>query len=801
MDRFLRRKPVSRHATPQDLKDSRPDQVASPPSSYPYSENVAKDNTSSQAEAETIRSLERAYSRHSVSFPRTSGPQYEVRPDQQNIRQEHEHTRMSSTVSFGSETATSTASRASGGTAESAVPQAAPFTPESSIADDSSIPLERTESTGSSYYLHNPPSDADPVVPEAYRNNGYRSISNPAPGEPESGYPVHDSQQTNTYYPQREYHLPKHSYPIPDDKVSNNRYSFKSYYSPDAKSPTTNRQPEKVSYPIESHNSGYDPMKNQYPVSERPEKVSYPIQSHSPGYDPLKVQYPVSERPQSSGGDADQYRQQAEYNPGDDDDLSSECSNDSFIEAERLKYYMAKVSDAVDNGNWQDARDYSTKFTDILIQQARGNQIDPNFLLMNSTIHYMLGDLGEAKAQLDRIPKKKSTDPLVLVAVFNMEAAITLRQGNLDEAFNISRRAAKYARKSDLKDDVNEAHYLSYLICTGKADQSEAKFYKQMIPADFKPPNYISILLSSDPVMEGSTVPKAKEEWERTPPASPELPPSYTSGFGLSVFQSAGLTVWKKGQNGGHPEYHGSSGAWQKAIKLVIDADDASESARYLYKTVYINEPNSSYNMGNNELNYPLLYAIRANKAHAVKAMIAEGKVSIQSDHFIKQPLQLAAELGYHLTGAYILKAGANVSMTSSGDKATPICLAAKRNYKEMVRYLLSYGANPLKDTDEKGNTALRIAITNLSLCEDMIKNMLAALKGTEDYSNLAKLINEANGTFPFRRPGDPPMLQQWNESTVLDLLVARKTAMKDQLKITSYETRPYDSSGVEKWK
>ncbi|KAF3922300.1 hypothetical protein ABW20_dc0107986 [Dactylellina cionopaga] len=215
----------------------------------------------------------------------------------------------------------------------------------------------------------------------------------------------------------------------------------------------------------------YSTPRQSYVTSEEPNQLALSLRDKTP-----------KKRSTATSGDDD-----------DDDELSSVCSEDSYLEEERSKYYKGKMMAAVDAENWKEAKDYAKKLAEIMESRS---DINLNEYLSYANIHYMLCEFKEAQDWLARIPRKKSTDPDTLVNALNFESAIAFRTQKYDAAFSLSKKSAKYARKFELSAEMDAALYLSWIICVHKGDTSEANFYKQMIGEEYAVPLFLAVLKS-----------------------------------------------------------------------------------------------------------------------------------------------------------------------------------------------------------------------------------------------------------------------------------------------------------------
>ncbi|KAK6330586.1 hypothetical protein TWF718_002785 [Orbilia javanica] len=438
----------------------------------------------------------------------------------------------------------------------------------------------------------------------------------------------------------------------------------------------------------------------------------------------------------------------------DDDDLSSICSEDSFVEKERTKYYESMITEAVNTRDWKAAKGHAAKLKEILgLQKEQSkSKLDPqarcNYFLLCATIHYMLAELDDALFWIGKIPQKKSTDPTILMNRFNMEAAIAIRQGNLNEAFTSSRKSGKYGRKFGLEKETNHAHYLSQLICLKRDDTSEAQFYGQMITErDFKLPIFIETI---DTPLEGDPVkPKRSpdEVYPKQPLAESNLPPKdirRSPNLGEALFAKAGLTLrdrLKPTAPKSTPEYQGGTTNWTTGIRLAIEADDDSESACYLYRTVYINEPITPPPTAANDPKpskpiSPLEYAILTNKIYAAVAIIKQGKAKLEDDTFKAQIIQVATGRGCLPVLAALLEAGVDPNKVGTQDKLPALEKAASSLYYEGCQYLLAHHASPLK-MGPTGRNALKVALQGnwTPAREKVIKLLLGTLRSRDDYN------------------------------------------------------------------
>ncbi|KAF3929650.1 hypothetical protein AA313_de0200024 [Arthrobotrys entomopaga] len=232
--------------------------------------------------------------------------------------------------------------------------------------------------------------------------------------------------------------------------------------------------------------SGYSISPKQPGTPDSPRRQSYPTRLH--GFEQTP---PISTQDQSQDHELLTVSPEPER---DEDDLSSICSEDSFFEQERQKYYSSKMYEAMDAQLWQEAKTNAIKLSEIKRTGVDPQDSEGTYIVF-ALIYYMLDELQEASRWLAKVPRKKSTKPSLLVSAFTLEAAIAFRRSAYDDAFAIAKRAAKYARKFNLTSELNNAVYISKLICETKGDFSEAKFYEQMLPEQIQLPNYLQILL------------------------------------------------------------------------------------------------------------------------------------------------------------------------------------------------------------------------------------------------------------------------------------------------------------------
>ncbi|KAK6542274.1 hypothetical protein TWF694_006234 [Orbilia ellipsospora] len=445
----------------------------------------------------------------------------------------------------------------------------------------------------------------------------------------------------------------------------------------------------------------------------------------------------------------------------DEDDLSSLCSDDSFFEQEREKYYRSKMHDAMDAQLWQEAKANAIKLSQI--KTGVGSQAAEGAYILFATIYYMLEELPEASGWLAKIPRKKSTEPNLLVSAFNMEAAIAFRRSAYDDAFAISKKAAKYARRYNLASELDNAVYISKLICETKADFSEAKFYQQMLPDQIQLPDYLRVLPPTARAPSTMCTPTeiderrdvgAKYHLPITPPPPSKTVRSASNLLGNDVFIKAGL-VRARGTRESSDEYHGSNTQWKAAIKMVIEADDDTSAARYLYRTVFIN-----HKMEDLLNSLPLHFAISRNLSHAAIAIIQEGKAKIQSSDFHTQPIQLAAQCGNARVLYALLAAGAQPDMLGASMSITALQLIAPVNGpSSIVEPLLQCGADPLYSKSPQEN-ALQIALLDGIIHGaqyQKIQYMLSVLKASSQYRTVIAYLSELHqGHGPNLRGIDP---------------------------------------------
>ncbi|RVD90418.1 uncharacterized protein DFL_001383 [Arthrobotrys flagrans] len=450
----------------------------------------------------------------------------------------------------------------------------------------------------------------------------------------------------------------------------------------------------------------------------------------------------------------------------DDDDLSSICSEDSYVEKERTKYYESMVTEAVNIRDWKAAKGHAAKLKEILGLQKEQSKLDPqaecNYFLLCATIHYMLAELDDALFWIGKIPQKKSTDPTTLMNRFNMEAAIAIRQGNLSEAFATSRKSGKYGRKFGLEKETNHAHYLSQLICLKRDDTSEAQFYGQMITEkDFKLPIFIETI--DTPLEDDSAKQKRtpEEVYPEEPLAeTPHLPQKdlrRSPNLGEALFSKAGLTLRDRPKPTGArftAEYQGGTANWTTGIRLAIEADDDSESACYLYRTVYINELITPPALSSDDTRLskpttPLEYAILTHKTYAAMSIIKQKKAKLEDDISEAQILQVVIGRSCLPILVAILQAGVDPHKVGTVDKVTALEKAAASSYYEGCQYLLAYGADPLKIGPTQRNGLKAALQGNLTPArEKVIKLMLGKLKSPEQYKTVAEYLK----TFKIKR-------------------------------------------------
>ncbi|KAK6342254.1 hypothetical protein TWF730_001731 [Orbilia blumenaviensis] len=739
MDRLLRRKPV---------KPAKPDQfVLRDPSYYQPSqlqvaeeysnsspahpENADKSSESAVAASQTIKSLEATYNRRSLSYPPPK-PQPGIKPGQTHPQQEQAHLRRRSTTRT---TATANSHRRSGGGLESTAAHA------------------RTTSNGNDNHDNHD-----------NHNNGVETASeatnlSPHQSHNDVSYPLsHGIREPET----RSLRSTRYSRHSVDDKQPHawTRLSgFNRFEEPSPISPTTSPNPS-IRPPSFADDTSNAPL-------EEPKTAKQLFKERIQWTNDSQVFIPEALQPSPDLGtrsDIPPWERDISptINGKDDDDLSSICSEDSFFEKERTKYYESLVTEAVNVRDWKAAKGHASKLKEILGLQKEHTTLDiqaqANYFLLCATIHYMLAELDDALFWIGKIPQKKSTDPSILMNRFNMEAAVAIRQGKLDEAFSISRKSGKYGRKFGLAKETNHAHYLSQLICLKRDDTSEAQFYGQMITEkDFKLPIFIETI--DTPVEEPSAkvTPTPEQVYASEPlPKTPHLAPKDTRRFpnlGEALFAKAGLSIRPKGTSSrATPEYQGGTANWTVGIRLAVDADDDSESACYLYRTVYINEPvhplhaaadeSAPSNRHSVKITSPLEYAITKNKTYAALAIIQQKKAKLEDDSFESQPIQLATGRANLPIMVALLQAGVDPHKVGTLDDIPALEKVASASHYEGCRYLLAYGADPLKLGPTHRN-ALKVALqgTLTDHREKVIRSMLATLKAPPQYNTIAAYL------------------------------------------------------------
>ncbi|KAK6496020.1 hypothetical protein TWF481_002048 [Arthrobotrys musiformis] len=783
MDRLLRRKPV---------KPAKPDQyVLRDPSYYQpsqlqlvskggeehsslhrppaYHENAEKSAESAVAASQTIRSLEATYNRRSSSLsypsPKAQTGEFKAQNEQNHPQQSQEnaHLRRRST--------TRTAST-NYGAAENA---AANGHRGSRSASESTSPHSRTLATNSeasnAYQSHNEASyPSNQVAPASEGTRSLRSTRH-------SRHSVDDKQPHAAWTRLSGFNRFEDQSPtspvsptlspnpsIRPPSFADNMNASNPSIRPPSFAENTNISNPSIRPPSMADNASNAPQEDQPKTARQlfKEKIQWSTESQlfipeSSPSDPLP------------GTESDIPPWARTTSPvsvqRDDDDLSSICSEDSYVEKERTKYYESMVTEAVNLRDWKAAKGHAAKLKEILGLQKEHSTLDlhvqANYFLLCATIHYMLAELEDALFWVGKIPPKKSTDPSTLMNRFNMEAAIAIRQGNLNEAFAISRKSGKYGRKFGLEKETNHAHYLSQLICLKRDDTSEAQFYGQMITEkDFKLPIFIETI--DTPMEDESAKPKRTPDEVYPPeplPEKPNLPPKKTPNLGEALFAKAGLTLRVKSgglvRPGSRPpgagEYQGGTTSWALGIHLAVEADDDSESACYLYRTVYVNDSNMSSALSNTtgpsdnkptKSMTPLEYAIAKYKTFAAIAIINQGKAKLEGDNFDAQPLQIATGQGNLPVMVALLKAGVDLNKVGLVDKVPPLEKAAMVLFHEGCKYLLADGADPLKHSSIQRN-ALKVALQGnpSEQREKIIKSMLRTLKSPQQYSTVAEYL------------------------------------------------------------
>ncbi|KAK6330217.1 hypothetical protein TWF730_004714 [Orbilia blumenaviensis] len=170
------------------------------------------------------------------------------------------------------------------------------------------------------------------------------------------------------------------------------------------------------------------------------------------------------------------------------DGKSSDSSEDSFIQVERLKFYSNKVKEAMRAENWIEAEESQACIFEILLH--RDDCVNADWYIDGATISYMLGNLEEAKKRLASIPKTTSTDSTMTLKCYCLESTILIQGKEYDSAYTTCKRAAKLARKSNLPEYTHLAYYLLQRLFAAQGDIKEADFYKQLIQPGFEVPNY-----------------------------------------------------------------------------------------------------------------------------------------------------------------------------------------------------------------------------------------------------------------------------------------------------------------------
>ncbi|KAF3929693.1 hypothetical protein AA313_de0205004 [Arthrobotrys entomopaga] len=178
---------------------------------------------------------------------------------------------------------------------------------------------------------------------------------------------------------------------------------------------------------------------------------------------------------------------------------------------------------------------------------------------------------------------------------------------------------------------------------------------------------------------------------------------------------------------------------------MVIEADDDTGAARYLYRTVFINHKMEDYQSSS-----PLQYAINRGLSYAAIAIIQEGKAKIQSSDFDAQPLQLAAEQGNVRVVYALLVAGAQPDMIGSAMLNTALQWAALPDgLPSMARLLLQCGADPLYSKKPQRNALLTALLSSgLEGAQEgaqyeKIRNMLSVLKDSSQYRIVMSYLGE----------------------------------------------------------
>ncbi|KAJ6263889.1 hypothetical protein Dda_0026 [Drechslerella dactyloides] len=498
-------------------------------------------------------------------------------------------------------------------------------------------------------------------------------------------------------------------------------------------------------------------------VAKDPASSVWPTSHHNEGHDTSK-QATVLEPPSPV--------RQA-FHPQtarDEDDLSSVCSNDSFLETERIEYYSEKLKECLQTKNWKEAKEFDSKLKATL--SRRNKTPDVSQYYTSATIHYMLDELADAKTCLARIPMKKSTEPSIIVDSMNLDAAIAFRINQYDYALTLSHKSAKYARKFQLGLARSTAHYLSRIICLKKGDKQEADFYEQMIQDDFIIPDFIMPLRNSmGPLLDAIDNPF----WGIAPP-EPILAPRQNSIHLLTQIKEDTKYdgIRDHFQHKPNEEIKASAdnpSLWESLLRLAIDADDDSPFARWAYRSKYMS---SIWNVQVGDFSgyYPLQYAITLNKTYAAHAIISEraSPEILDSTHnsYLKQPLQMAVDNANEVVVCALLKTGARPDAVGQSDLEPPLYKAVKLRYYNIVRHLLHHGAEPTCRVDQPRTVsngeaimenALIIAIQSMvrdwtpnSVSERILKSILAAMQSELHKERLADLMTQLNshssGTF-----------------------------------------------------
>ncbi|KAF3923621.1 hypothetical protein ABW21_db0204692 [Orbilia brochopaga] len=442
--------------------------------------------------------------------------------------------------------------------------------------------------------------------------------------------------------------------------------------------------------------------------------------------------------------------------PRDDDDLSSVCSDDSFLETERISYYSKKLSDAYHAKNWKDAKDYDTKLYVLL--HKRNTPPTPLQLIDSAMISYMLGELADAKAWLGRIPMKKTTPERVIVDTMTLDASIAFRVNQYESALVLSHKAAKYARKFDLALGKNTAHYISRLVCLKEGDEQEAEFYRQMIQEEFIVPEFLIPLRNS---MGHLLNDMDNLPWGQEPP-EPRLPSRGTPPNLMAIiageynYDAIKDNFMQKPQDWTACTHDRK--VWENLLRLAITTDDDSDFACWLYRSPYMSDL-WTVTVGEYSAYYPLQYAIVTGKTYAAKAIIVKSQVPeiLESvNRHLKQPLQMAVDTANEVIVAALLKKGVVADAIGQSDIEPPLYKAAKLGHYNIARHLLYRGANPtctmnrtvtLSTGVTLSENPLGIAIRTMvkdwrpnSQSEKIVKAMFCALRAQPDKGSLGNL-------------------------------------------------------------